>query len=83
MTIDETRALLAGYEAHCDPACPGWIISDSDSRGLEVERCDECAHLNDVEILLADEDCEQLPEAQAALAAARKEEEDEGGSCDL
>ena len=27
----------------CDPACPGWAVFLSDSRGFEVQRCDSCA----------------------------------------
>ena len=67
-TVEEIRAILDGYTEHCDPGCPGWIISYSDSRGLEVEVCDDCTHDNDSP--LTDDDVALLPEAQAALIIA-------------
>jgi len=55
-----------------DPKCPGWIISDSGERGLEVERCDDCWRPFPEGKKLYDEEAAALPEAQRALRAELK-----------
>lgn len=56
----------------CDPTCPGWCISESDSRGWNIERCDECWHGE--EDPPYDEDFAATPECQEALRKFLEEE---------
>ncbi len=72
MTIRQVRAALRTIE-RCSPSCPGWGIFESDSRGIEIERCDACCHKagggprgRD----LRDDDLAVLPEAKKALKRA-------------
>ena len=66
VTIDAIRSLLSNARLDCDdPGCAGWAVFES-SRGLEIERCDTCCPEE-----LDDEDIARLPEAQAALRAAK------------
>ena len=63
------RMRRAGQGATCDdPSCPGWIISDSDQYGTQIERCDQCALAMPEEDRLFDEEARTIPEAKAALA---------------
>ncbi len=77
LTVDETRRRIAAIPAdeRCHPSCAGWDIFETNtSRGIEIERCDECfAHLPDDQTVM-DDDVEQLPEAIEALARAPHKE---------
>lgn len=66
ITIEGIRARVAAAPAShkCYAECPGWIISDA-GEGPEIERCDECR------TIVTDQHASLLPEAQAALTAAR------------
>jgi hypothetical protein len=82
-TPDEVRALAASLpeSERCGSPehCPGWFIADAQhvaSSNTEIQRCDDCNNAR-VAVLgegahLEDHDFEQLPEAQAALKAARE-----------
>lgn len=69
---------LARRPPPCCPGCPGWCVSESGLRGLEVQRCDDCWCQVPNHLRLLDEEAAALPEAIAALAAvcAVAEEED-------
>jgi hypothetical protein len=73
--IDKTRAIIASIapEDRCSDNCPGWAVFDSDSRGLEVEVCDECNSALDRSDRLCDLDVAALPEAGKALTKAIRE----------
>jgi len=41
------RPLCMGRPDACDPMCPGWVWSQSDEYGWQLERCDECSRFAD------------------------------------
>jgi len=56
----------------CDPGCPGWVVSHSDSgRGFGVEACDECARFSrDEEAEAHTRSCREcFPNARSQWAA--------------
>jgi hypothetical protein len=71
-TIDSVRQTLARLtdETRCSPACKGWFVAESGSRGTEIQRCDDCCHAitGELESVLTDDDIALLPEAWVALA---------------
>lgn len=69
--IADIRVRLARRAFRCDPACPGWIVSESDTYGTRIERCDECA--GGMARPIDDADAARLPEAQAAFLAIFRE----------
>lgn len=74
-TVQEVRAILAKTK-RCSKGCKGWFVSDSDRYGLQIERCDDCAHLAPKELRLYDEDVQQLPEAKTELERTIAEGQD-------
>ena len=74
-SIPTVRQILRKLTWRCDDNCRGWIIADSDQRGLEVQRCDDCCATRSKEEALCDEEVAQLPEAQRALKRIIRAEE--------
>ena len=77
-SLAEVRELLAARapEDKCYPTCQGWEIFRVDrDPGLEIEACDECNAHQPTQLQVFDDDVEQLPEAQLALAKAIEAEE--------
>lgn len=68
--LEDVYEILAEYD-HCCTGCAGWDVFDT-SRGLAIQRCDECNTLVPRSLVLDDADVAQLPEAQEALERARK-----------
>lgn len=73
-SIVEVREILASRdpETKCHPTCQGWDVfetnRETEHEGFEIEVCDECNSAQPKQLKLMDEDVEQLPEAQLALA---------------
>lgn len=63
LTVKELRLYLTGRPQRCAPLCPGLFMDDD-----TLERCDDCAHMNGLPDLVA-EDFEVLPEVAAWITA--------------
>ena len=71
MTFTDQRKLsiiarnkLRKLTEHCDEACPGWAVFET-NRGGEIQACDDCWH--GVTDRLTDDEASALPEARALL----------------
>jgi len=51
---------------HCDDACPGWAVFET-NQGGEIQACDACWH--GIADRLTDDEAAALPEARALLLA--------------
>lgn len=73
-TVVEVREILASRdpESKCYETCQGWEVFDTDGaeghEEFEIQVCDECNGNQPKHLKLRDDDVEQLPEAQLALA---------------
>ncbi len=80
-TIAEVREILAMSKyPRCSDTCPGWIVSESDNYGIQVETCDECMSALPKAIRLTDAEVAQLPEAKAELAKTIKVRDELGAA---
>jgi hypothetical protein len=79
-TVAEVREILSRIPKaqRCDDICPGWVVSESDRYGTQVEVCDECMTALPKALRLTDEEVAQLPEAKRELAKTIATREDLG-----
>ena len=71
LTVTEIRSRLhsLGPDERCHYLCPGWAVFETNTRGTEIERCDECCAI----LGINDHDVAKLPEAQGALVVYLRE----------